>query len=230
VNETIKILIVEDETIVALDIKGVVKKLGYDVTNCVTNYDDAIKSVIEDEPDIILMDINLKNSLDGIQTVQDIKKIKNIPIIYLTAFYDDETIQRAIETNPVGYLIKPFKKAELKSTILLAIYKIEKSIKLTIDSSCEPIGLDYYFNRDEKLLYYKNNPIRLSDKESLLLSILVEAKGTIVPFENLEFSVWQAETVSPSSLRTLLYRLRGKLEYKLIETIPKVGCKLVTKW
>ena len=87
-----KILIVEDETIVALDIKRAVIKMGFDVTNTVTNHDDAINSVISNKPDFIIMDINLENSKDGIVTVESIKKIENIPVIYLSAFSDDETI------------------------------------------------------------------------------------------------------------------------------------------
>jgi len=221
-----KILIVEDETIVALDIKSAVKKLGYEVTDTVTNHADAINSVHKNEPDIILMDIHLENSEDGIQTTKDIQKIKNIPIIYLTAFSDDETVKRAIATNPIGYLIKPFKREELKSTILLCLYKITQPIQITINKNCKDIGFDYYFDVAYKTLYYKSKPIKLSMKEKILLATLVDAKGNIVSFEKLEYILWSQDTVSPSALRTLIYRLRTKLEYKLIETIPAFGCKL----
>ena len=80
--EETKILIVEDESIVALDIKSAVLRLGFQVSDTVTNYFDAITSVKANEPDIVLMDINLKNSKDGIETATDIKRIKNIPIVY----------------------------------------------------------------------------------------------------------------------------------------------------
>ncbi len=73
------------------------------------------------------MDINLKNSKDGIETAKEIQKIENIPIIYLTAYSDENTIERAIKTNPISYLLKPFKREELKSTILLGLYKIYES-------------------------------------------------------------------------------------------------------
>ncbi len=224
-NKT-KILIVEDETIVALDIKGAIKKLGFEVTNTATTYDDAIKCVIKNEPDIILMDINLQNSKDGIETVIDIQKIKNIPIIYLTAYTDDITIKRAIETNPVGYLTKPFKREELKSTILLGLYKVNKSNQLSIDKHCKYLGFDFYYDIRNENLYYKSRPIRLSVRERTLLTILVEARGAIVPFSVLEYAIWPSEPMSDSALRTLLYRLRTKLEYKLIETTTAFGCKL----
>ena len=221
-----KILVVEDETIVALDIKNALKKLDFEVTATVTNHDDALKSVKENQPDIIMMDINLQGSKDGIETAQDIQKIKNIPIIYLTAFSDDETISRAIETNPLGYLIKPFKREELKSTIHLGLYKINHSNQITLEKNSKSLGFDYYFDMDNNALYFKSKPIRLSGNEKRLLKILIEAKGSFVPFDELEIRIWPDNPVSDSTLRTLIYRLRTKLEYKLIETMHSFGCKL----
>ena len=141
-----KILVVEDETIVALDIKSALKKIGFEVTNTVTNHDDAIKSVQANKPDIILMDIHLENSKDGIETAQDIQKIENIPILYLSAFSDDETIDRAVQTNPLGYLTKPFKREELKTTIHLGLYKINKQ-------NNQRATVDYFVKRNEPYLH-----------------------------------------------------------------------------
>lgn len=225
----LKVLIVEDESIVALDIKNVLINLGLFVTNTVTNHDDALTCVKNNEPDIILMDINLENSKDGIQTTQSIQKIKNIPVIYLTAFSDDQTIIRAIETNPLHYMIKPFKRDELKSTMQLAIYKInqEKNDYYEKNNFFE-LGNGYYYDMEYESLYYKDIPIRLGLKERQLLSILVSARGNIVPFERLIYEIWPDEFVSDSTLRTLIYRVRTKLEYKTIETIPAFGCKLTS--
>jgi len=221
-----KILIVEDETIVALDIKNTIMKLGFQVTNTVTNNTDTINSIKEDMPDIILMDINLENSKSGIETAYDVKKIKDIPIIYLTAYSDDKTITKAIETNPIGYLSKPFKREELKSTIMLGLYKISKQEEELRSKSCTHIGSEYYYDHNNNSLFYKNTPIKLSVKERHLLKILIEAKGKIITFEEIEHSIWPENPVSNSTLRTLIYRLRVKLEYKFIETIPAFGCKL----
>ncbi len=122
--DKIDILIVEDEAIVALEIKRTILKIGFGVSNMVTNYNDALASIKEQTPDIIILDIHLRNSKDGIETAKEIQKISNIPIIFLTAFSNDETIERAIETNPIGYIVKPFKRADIKSTLKLAIHKI----------------------------------------------------------------------------------------------------------
>ncbi|MCH9812934.1 MAG: response regulator [Epsilonproteobacteria bacterium] len=223
-----KVLLVEDEMIVALDIKNAISELQFDVIDIVTNFDDALKSVKANKPDIILMDINLKESKDGIETAIEIQKIKNIPIIYLTAFSDTETINRAIKTDPVGYLIKPFKREELKSTILLGLYKTNRSNQIHIDQHCQYLGFNYYYDPHTHNLYYDNIPFKLSSKEKTLLQLLIEAKGNIVPFSVLEYQLWPDGPIADSTLRTLIYRFRAKVEYKLIETIPSFGCKLNT--
>lgn len=223
-----KILIVEDETIVALDIKNTIQKLNYEVSDMVTNYADAMKSVQNNEPNIILMDINLANSKDGIEIATDIQKIKDFSIIYLTAFSDDKTIERAVQTNPMGYLLKPFKREELKSTIALVLYKMNYQNVVVVQENFKHIGFDYYFDTNNKHLYYKNLPIKLSIKERTLIKRLIDANGNIVSFKELEYVLWPDYSVADSSLRTLVYRLRNKLEHKLIETVPSFGVKLLT--
>lgn len=224
----IKILIVEDEPIVALDIKSTLSKLGYIITGTVSNYDDALSSIKSYEPDIIFMDINLENSKNGIEIAKEIKKTKNIPIIYLTAFSDDETMQKAIDTNPINYLIKPFKREELKSSILLSTYKIQNADNINIDTKYTPIGLDYYYDLKNDNLFYKEQPIHISVNEKKFLRLLISARGQIVPFLTIEEYIWQGNNTSTSAFRTLVYRLRSKLEFKLIETIPSFGYKLST--
>ncbi|WP_415250970.1 response regulator [Sulfurimonas sp.] len=221
-----KILIVEDEPIVALDIERTLLKLGYSITDSVTNYDDAIASVASHTPDIIFMDISLANSKSGIEIVQEIKKTKDIPIIYLTAFSDDDTMQKAIQTNPVNYLLKPFKREELKSSILLSIYKIKNDTLTTINDDYTHIGSDYYYDEKNNNLYYKDRPILLGTNETKLLQLLVEANGQIITLSSIEDYIWPEKNMSGSAFRTLVYRLRSKLEFKLIETIPSFGYKL----
>jgi len=224
----IKILIVEDESIVSLDIKRTLNSFGYKNVECVSNYDSAISSVQIYKPSIILMDINLKNSKNGIDTVIDIQKIENIPIIYLTAYSDEDTIFKAIQTNPIGYLIKPFKREELKSTIMLCIYKINNSdIKKSININ-KSLGFNFYYDLKNEILFYNQLPIKLGLKEKKLLTLLVEANGNIVSFSEIEYLLWPDAPVSNSTLRTLIYRLRSKLEYKIIETISSIGCKVTS--
>ncbi|WP_417328617.1 response regulator [Halarcobacter sp.] len=221
-----KVLIVEDETIVALEIKKVLEKLDFIVTDMATGYDSALESVKRTKPDIILMDIDLRDDKDGIDVAKQIQKTNNIPIIYTTAYSDEKTLNRAIETNPVTYLIKPFKRDELKSNILLGIYKSKNEVVPKIDKSLMRLGFDYYFDKENDKLYYKDMFIKLGLKERQLLRILIRANGAIVTFEDLEYKIWHNHTISNSTLRTLIYRLRSKLHYDLIETISNVGCRV----
>lgn len=221
-----QLLIVEDEAIVALDIKNALLKLGHEVIACVTNADEAIAWIEKIRPDIIIMDIHLNHSKDGIQTAEEIQKIANIPILYLTAYADDETISRAVRTNPIGYLIKPFKREELKSTIQLGLHKKNRTDHTIVDTSFIVLGDNYSYDLSNNQLYYSNIPIKLSIKENSFLKILIEAKGKVISFTELEYLIWPHNPISRSTLRTLIYRTRAKLEYKIIETIPFVGCKL----
>lgn len=222
----IKILIIEDETIVALDIKRIVKSLGYEVTDTVTNFESAINSVEKNRPDIILSDINLNSDKNGIDIIETIQKKDFIPTIYITAYSDELTIQRAIKTNPMGYILKPFRKDDIKSALLLTIYKLQNE-KIEKNSSFIKLNDGYFYDLKNETLYYNTKPIKLSIKERQLLTILVEAKGNIVSFSDLEYLLWPDAPVSNSSLRTLVYRLRTKLEYKCIETISSIGCKIL---
>lgn len=122
-NSSSRILIVEDEAIVALDIKGRLTALGYVVTGVVPSGEKALEQVSEHSPDLILMDIMLEGDMDGIDTAAVIKEEHNIPVIYLTAYADNETLKRAKITEPFGYIIKPFEDRELNLTIEMALYK-----------------------------------------------------------------------------------------------------------
>lgn len=225
--DKIKILIVEDETIVALDIKHALRRLNFEVTGMATNYDDALKSARANIPHILLTDIQLENSRNGIEIAKEIQKIAPISIIYLTAYSDDSTIQEAIQTDPIGYMLKPFNRDELKSTIFLAIHKMNKVNELTGMDHHKLLGFGFHFEEKNKTLFFDNQVVKLSYKERELLSILIEANGQIVSFKTIENLLWATEPVANSTLRTLLYRLRTKLDYKLIDTIPAVGCRLI---
>lgn len=166
-----KILIVEDETIAALDIKATLTKLNYHVVNCVTNYDDAISSFYKYEPDLIMMDINLKNSKDGIETATDIKKVKDIPIVFLTAYSDDETLSRAMKVNPANYMLKPYKRKQLKSTLELAFFQAEQNKKheMTLNDMLK-----------KEIAFYELNPIdeEYKDNELYLLKRYINSLKT----------------------------------------------------
>lgn len=125
-----KILVVEDESVVAIHIEESLMKLGYAVSAVVASGEDAVKKAEETRPDLILMDIVLKGEMDGIEAAAQIREKFYIPVIYLTAYADDTILQRAKVTEPLGYIVKPFNERELKSAIEIALYKHEMETKL----------------------------------------------------------------------------------------------------
>lgn len=118
-----RILVVEDENIVALDIQQSLERLGHQVVHVVHTGEEALQAAAFHEPDLILMDIRLRGKLDGIQTAEAIQKTLDIPVIYLTAYADPDTLARAKVTEAYGYLLKPFEDRELHTTIEVAVYK-----------------------------------------------------------------------------------------------------------
>ena len=112
-----KIMVVEDENIIALDIKNRLKSLGYNVAAVVPSGEEAIRIIKEVNPDLVLMDIVLRGDIDGVQAAESISRDYNIPVIFLTSYSDESTLKLAHRISPYGYLIKPFNENELKVKI-----------------------------------------------------------------------------------------------------------------
>lgn len=129
-TEKRNILIVEDEIIISMEIAGILKRLGYGICGQVMSGEEAIIRTGELVPDLILMDIRLQGTIDGIEAADRINELYDIPVLFLTAHSDDTTLQRAIAVQPSGYLIKPFNDRELFSTIELSLYKHDLRKKL----------------------------------------------------------------------------------------------------
>ncbi len=127
---TKSILVVEDEAIIASDIKHTLKSLGYDVAGVARTGADAVAQAEELHPDLILMDIVLSGAMTGIEAAEAIRTRLDIPLIYLTAFADDATLQRAKGTDPFGYVLKPFGDRELQVAIDMALYKHQSARQL----------------------------------------------------------------------------------------------------
>ena len=131
----LKILIVEDETIIALEIQEYLESMHYCVTAITSSGSGALKSVTENCPDLILMDICLKSEPDGIEVAKKIQSARHIPIIFLTAYSDDGLLERAKTVRPYGYILKPYQRQDLKVAIDMAMYifKIEGEKQQALD-------------------------------------------------------------------------------------------------
>jgi two-component system, cell cycle sensor histidine kinase and response regulator CckA len=122
VNKT-QILIVEDEGIVAKDLQAMLRRLGYHVPATVGTGELAIQTALQNQPDLILMDIQLRGAMDGVQASAAITAQQDVPIVYLTANSDEATLQRAKATGPFGFLVKPFEERAIQAGIEMALYK-----------------------------------------------------------------------------------------------------------
>ena len=128
--EKARIMIVEDEKLVALSIEKCLKTMGYEVPLTVSTGEEAVQKVLELEPDLVLMDIRLKGAIDGVEAANRIKTRYKIPIVYLTAYSEDSTLERAKITEPFGYLTKPFEERTLQATVEMALYRATMQGKL----------------------------------------------------------------------------------------------------
>ena len=225
----INILIVEDESIVAMEIESYVDKLGYSVIDTCSNANDALKVVSEHSVDIVFMDICIKGELDGVETAIRIKQSHpHIEIIFLTAHLDDYNIDRAIKIDPTAYLSKPFNRTELRAFLKIALRKINRDA-ITDVSSKHTIILDNEFSYDpfNHTLYCCLEIIHLTKKENELLELFIDNKNNIVDFYTIENTIWPDKATNTNTIRTLVKRLRQKLKHKFIETVSSRGYKLI---
>lgn len=140
----VKILVVEDETIVAADLKDKLTRLGYHVIGTTRRGEEAVRIASAERPALVLMDIVLAGEMDGIEAADRICETRNVPIVFLSAHSDSETLRRATATGPFGYLLKPFNERELETHIKMALYRYsieeklhekEERLRLAIDAA-----------------------------------------------------------------------------------------------
>lgn len=148
------ILIVEDESIVRKDIERSLTKLGYNVVAQADNGEKAIELALEHKPEIALMDIMLKGDMTGIEAAGKIKEAINIPVIFLTAYADEATLNKAKITEPHGYILKPFKEIDLHTTIEMALHKHKKEQELRVEN--ELLRSLQSFKADAEYLFVKH--------------------------------------------------------------------------
>ncbi len=129
-----KIMIVEDEELIANLLGESVVQCGYEVSGVFADGDSAIKHIFSEEVDVLLMDINLQGDLDGIQTAEKIKSIYDLPLIYITGSTDRTILDRAKVTQPDAFLIKPFKIEDVQSNIEMAVYRHEMDMSRKLQS------------------------------------------------------------------------------------------------
>jgi DNA-binding LytR/AlgR family response regulator len=153
-----RILVVEDESIVAKDIQRTLEKLGYDVPATASSAASAYEKLEELEPDLVFLDVKLKGEQDGVHIAEHIKDRYDIPVIFLTSFVDQDTIDRAKVTEPYGYLVKPFNEGDLKTTVEMALFKFSKDRELRLSEQ----RLSNALGKIENAVFVTDQDLRLN--------------------------------------------------------------------
>lgn len=207
------ILVVEDELIVKLNLEDILSDLGIDSSDFVESADKALFMLENNVYDIIIMDINIKGSMDGIVLSEKIVQMYDVPIVYMTSYYDQDTIDQAVEISPYGYITKPFTPVDIKLALTVAhrlFTKERKKLPEETNSQMVCINESYEYSKEEEVLYFKNQPLKLSKHQTKLLKLFIKNMNHSVSAETITQEIWGDDCKADSSLRTLIYSFRKK--------------------
>lgn len=196
----VKILIVEDELIIAEDVKNMLTTMEYEVVDVAMDYDEAIAILETQKPDLILLDVNLNSHKDGIDLAELINEKYKIPFIFTTSYSDSLTLNRAKDTNPINYLVKPFKKEQLFSTIEMALYSLSQENGQTTSTDNDALIIkDALFIKDK----FKYTKLNISD------ILWIKSDGNY-----LEIQTTKKEELIRATLTNFIERLNNELFFR----------------
>ena len=226
------VLIVEDEVITQRYLQDIFEQFGVHVSACIDNAQEVIDVLKKIECDLIFMDINIKGSIDGIQLARNILRQKYIPIVFITAHNDDDTVEELLELAPYGFIAKPFSSRDIMVTLKVAYKRylthleIQSKVQKKNYSSEVYINARYRYSKEEKILYDNDIPVKLNPKQQILLELLIRNTNKTVACDSLIFALWGETSIAQSALRTLVYSLRKLLPDFPIVSHSKMGYML----
>lgn len=222
------VMIVEDEIITARYIAGQVTKIGIRVTGIYNSADTVMAALADDAPELVLMDVNIKGNRDGFELSELIWQHKKVPVIYITAYCDNQTLQQAFKPLSYGYVVKPFSPIDLEEVLKRAYGQYARQTKIEERPNDTMLKLSpvHSFETDSARLYRNDEEVALSHNQRLLLSILVKNLNNVLSNVTLEYAIWKDEDISLSTMRTLIYSLRKVAPELQIKTHSKSGYSL----
>lgn len=220
----INILIVEDEFITSRFLEDILKELGDFSIDIVEDAHSAIEVVKSKTIDIAFMDINIQGGMDGIQCAISLNSFYSIPIIFISAYCDEETITDAGDANIYGYIIKPFSKVDI--SIALKVVKKIKKPQETKQSHTIELKNNYSFDKKDLILKHNDIEFKLSKKEQNIIHTLVLNMDKSLSYETLKIEVWNDRNILDSVVRDAISRLRKKLPDIGIENLTNIGYKI----
>jgi len=222
-----KILIVEDELIAAEYLREVLTQQGFEVQDVIDSGQEAITRALELEPDLVLMDIMLKDNVSGAEAAIAISQQNpRIGIVFLSAYSSGDILDYAVESNSYGYLMKPYNEDEIISTLKVVLAKIEKEHRRYSEvgnaTSIVVLALDLYYNRNLQRVFKNSEEVRLGSVALKFIDLLCQTPNVSVSLEQIYHHVWQ-EDKSATTLRTLIYRIRQQCGVDFIVSVNGLG-------
>lgn len=207
------VLIVEDEPIIRVFLKSLVKSAGHNVVGVIANGKDAINLIQETKLDLIFMDINIEGDLDGISVVRKMQT-KYSPLIYFISAYNDlETIEDALSTHAYSYITKPIKEEDIQ----IALLNAKKHANIQYESDEIILAEELIYSKITKELYRKGTLIKLSKTEKKLIDMFIRNINNTLSIESILQNVWEGKEVSNSTLRGAISGLKKKLPLLQLE-------------
>jgi DNA-binding response OmpR family regulator len=219
-KKELTVLIVEDSFISAEYLRRILEDENYRIVDIVDTGHKAIEVAHQLKPDIVLMDIMLKDNISGTEAAVRIHRdTPDCKIIFLTAYADEEMIDYADESEAYGYLLKPYREKEILATIRLAFSHQEKK---TVSSEIIKLISGYSFNTKLSRLYKDDHEILLSKNALKFIEVLAKNRNTTVSNEQICYHVW-GEAKSDNTIRALVHRIRDVIDSNLIHNIKGIG-------
>ncbi len=223
-----KIVIVEDELIAAEYLKEILLSHHFEVIAIIDNGKDAITQIPILNPDIVLMDIMLKDAISGSEVALELKnKVPHIAIVFLTAYAENEMIEYAIESNSYGYLMKPYDEIAIMTSLKIIYAKIKKDKeKISLTRTLVYIDKDLVFDLKLKRLFRKEKEVELGSKSLAILETLCKQPNITISAEELNLNIW-GEPKNTSMLRTQISRAKKEIGKDVIQNVKGLGYKIM---
>ena len=203
------VLIVDDEPLVSLFIKRILKETEENVLPICYDGASALEAIRTENPDLIFMDINIRGPMDGISVIRTAGQIKGT-VYYISAYNSEEIITDALSTDPYNYLVKPIREEEIRIAVTLA-RKHHNKLTIATDNQNIRINQELSYDLQNHLLLQRGSPIPLTVKETLLVALFARNTNIVLDTNTIKEAVWGEREVADSTLRDLLSNLRQKI-------------------
>ncbi len=222
--KSFNILIIEDDWLNSQYIKKTVEALGHTIIAQVANANDALKIAQTSEISLVFMDINIEGATDGIECAKLLNENMQIPIVYLTAYSDSQTLDETSITNMYGFVAKPYTAKDIEIVLNTAKARItQEKMAVVLDNNLVDLDHNYIYNKTLKTLRIDDKLVYLTKKESQFLHLVVININNSVSVEAINSELWKYEVTENSTLRNLVSRLRKKMPLVEIENLYGIG-------